>query len=94
MMWPDPPKNGREAFYQAVAELGVHRDLLQMQIGTYLQAVKELRDQVVRTCPMRLERFDKIEEQTTEGLMVDLTGDEALMDATKEGETHTSNEGP
>lgn len=78
MMWPDPPKNAREAFYQAVAELGVHRDMLQVQIGTYLQAVKDLREQVVRTCPMRLERFDKLEAQTTEGLMDDLSGDEAL----------------
>lgn len=82
-MWPEPPKNAREAFYQAVAELGVHRDMLQVQIGTYLQAVKDIRERVIRTCPMRLERFDKVEEQTTEGLMDDLSGDEPLMDATK-----------
>ena len=78
MMWPDAPKNAREAYYQAVAELGVHRDMLQVYIGNYLQAVKELRERVVQTCPMRLERFDKVEALTTEGLMDDLGGDEPL----------------
>lgn len=77
-MWPDPPRNAREAYYQAVAELGVHRDRLQVQIGNYLQAVKELRERVVQTCPMRLERFDKAEELSTNGLMDDLSGDEPL----------------
>lgn len=77
-MWPDPPKNAREAYYQAVAELGVHRDMLQVHIGSYLQAVKEIRERVVKTCPMRLERFRKAEELTTEGLMDDLSGDEPL----------------
>lgn len=86
-MWPDPPKNAREAYYQAVAELGVYRDVLQVHIGTYLQAVKDLRERVARTCPMRLERFDKVETQTTEGLMDDLSGDEPLASAgsAKEG---------
>lgn len=78
VMWPDPPKNAREAYYQAVAELGVHRDMLQVQIGTYLQAVKDIRQRVKQSCPMRLERFDKVEVQTTEGLMGDLGGDEPL----------------
>ena len=82
-MWPDPPKNAREAYYQAVAELGVHRDMLQVHIGTYLQAAKEIRERVMQACPMRLERFDKVEKLTTEGLMEDLTGDEPLMDTTR-----------
>lgn len=74
----DQPRNAREAFYRAIAELGVHRDMLQTEIGRYLQAVKDTRARVERDCPMRLWRFDKAEAATTEGLVHDLSGDEPL----------------
>ena len=80
-MWPKPPSNAREAYYVALAELAIHRDLLQAQIGSYLQAAKELHERVAKTCPGRLERFARMEAATTEGLMDDLAGDEGLAEA-------------
>jgi hypothetical protein len=84
-MWPDSPKNVRDAYYKAVAELGVHRDLLQVHIGSYLQAVKELRERVANSCPTRVERFRKAEELTTKGLVDDVSGNKSLRSAPSAG---------
>ena len=65
----------REAYYDAIRDLGIARDTLQMQIGTFLAAVLEARKQLILQAPKMVERFDKATELAVDHLMDDLLGD-------------------
>lgn len=64
----------REAYYEAMRDLGIARDLLQMQIGVFLASVKETRGTLRRHAPGFVARFDAVEDLTTQHLADDLTG--------------------
>lgn len=69
--------SAREAYYEAVMELGIARDGRQVRIGEYLSAVQEARKALAGRAPSRmLERFDELESLTTKQLTDDLLGDE------------------
>ena len=71
------PWTPREAYYEAVMELGVARDTLQVRIGEYLASVKEVRACLEKRGPKRaVERFDELESLTTKHLIDDLIGEE------------------
>ena len=69
--------SAREAYYDAVMDLGIARDGLQVRIGEYISAVQEARKALAARAPPRmLERFDDLESLTTKQLVDDLVGGE------------------
>lgn len=69
----------REAYYDAIKDLGIARDTLQVQIGTFLAGVQETRNALVSRAPRMVERFDKATELFVEHLMDDLLGDQPAI---------------
>lgn len=50
--------SGRRAYYAAVRELGMRRDVLQTQIGFFVAAVHEIRQHLEHEAPDKLSRFE------------------------------------
>ncbi len=71
----------REAYYDAIRDLGIARDTLQVQIGAFLASVMEARNQLVMRAPKMVERFDKAVELAVDHLMDDLLGDSPILDS-------------
>lgn len=70
------PRSVREAYYEAVMELGVARDTLQIRIGEYLASAKDVRATLEKRAPTRMiERFDELAALTTKHLIDDLVGE-------------------
>ncbi len=66
----------REAYYDAIRDLGIARDTLQVQIGAYHASVLEARTLLMRRAPQMLGRFDKAAELFGDHLMDDVIGDQ------------------
>lgn len=65
----------REAYYEALRELGIARDGLQQRIGVFHAEVQAARATLARRAPSMLERFDKAAELAGDHLMDDLVAD-------------------
>lgn len=70
----------REAYYDAIRDLGIARDTLQVQIGVFLASVQEVRGSVVKRAPKLVERFDAAANLFVEHLMDDLVGDQPAQE--------------
>ena len=70
--------NARKAYYEAVMELGVARDTMQLRIGEYLAAAQHVeRELASRGVSQRImDRFHELRDMTTRHLTDDLTGEE------------------
>jgi hypothetical protein len=72
----------REAYYEALRDLGIARDSMQQRIGAFHAEVTAVRNLLMQRAPMMVPRLDKAIELTVDHLMDDLLGDEpALPDA-------------
>jgi hypothetical protein len=66
----------REAYYDAIRDLGIARDTLQVQIGAFLASVQEARGSLLRRAPKMIECFDAAANLFMEHLMDDLLGNQ------------------
>lgn len=66
------PRLQREAYYEAMKDLGIARDTLQIHIGMYLAAVNQVRRDLLGQAPEMRDRFDAVAKWTTRRLQNDL----------------------